>query len=191
MEQKALRLLSPITSSPAFSSMPLSGLFWAEPMPLRSVTPTRGHEFERKKMKHSLATAVLLASTTLAAPAIAEDAARPAAQVDTSTTASTSATADLGTVLSAIQASSSTARAIQAMTTVGSVQIVTLSEIAKGDKQALDKAVSDNEADITGVQAAIMANSALKSQLDAEMVETSAIVAASIGADGSVTVFVR
>lgn len=142
-------------------------------------------------MKHSLATAVLLASTTLAAPAIAEDAARPAAQVDTSTTASTSATADLGTVLSAIQASSSTARAIQAMTTVGSVQIVTLSEIAKGDKQALDKAVSDNEADITGVQAAIMANSALKSQLDAEMVETSAIVAASIGADGSVTVFVR
>ena len=66
------------------------------------------------------------------------------------------------------------------MTTVGSVQIVKLSEIAKRDKQALDKAVSDNEADITGVQAAIMANSALKSQLDAEMVETSAIVAASM-----------
>ena len=143
-------------------------------------------------MKHSLATAILLASATLAAPALAEVAARPAAQVDTSTTASTEARADLGTVMSAIQTSRRTATAIQTLATVGTVHIVKLSQIAKGgDKQALDKAVSDNEADITGVQAAIMANSALKTRLDAEMVETSAIVAASIGADGAVTVFVR
>lgn len=143
-------------------------------------------------MRHSFVIAILLASATLAAPAIAEDVAKPAAQVDSSTTASTGAKADLGTVMSAIQASRSTATAIQAMTTVGTVHIVKVSEIAKGDnKQALDKAVSDNEADITGVQAAIMANSALKKQIDAETVDTSAIVAASISADGAVTVFVR
>ena len=143
-------------------------------------------------MKHARAIAILIASATLAVPAAAEDVAKPAAQVDSSITASTGAKADLGTVMSAIEASRSTATAIQAMTTVGSVQVVKLSDIVNGgDKQALDKAVSDNEADITGVQAAIMANSALKKQIDAQTVGISAIVAASIAADGAVTVFVR
>ncbi|MDH4987349.1 hypothetical protein QEZ47_17855 [Aminobacter anthyllidis] len=136
-------------------------------------------------MRHSLAFAILLA-TAMA------DAAKPAAQVDTSTTASTGAKAELGTVMSAIEASRSTATAIQAMTSVRSVQIIKVSEIATGDdKQALDRAVSDNQSDITGVQAAIMANATLKKQLDAETVDTSSIVAAAINADGSVTVFVR
>jgi hypothetical protein len=143
-------------------------------------------------MKHARAIAILIASATLAVPAAAEDAAKPAAQVDSSITASTGAKADLGTVMSAIEASRSTATAIQAMTTVGSVHVVKVSDIVNGgDKQALDKAVSDNEADITGVQAAIMANSALKKQIDAQTVGISAIVAASIAADGAVTVFVR
>lgn len=143
-------------------------------------------------MKHARAIAILIASATLAVPAAAEDAAKPAAQVDSSITASTGAKADLGTVMSAIEASRSTATAIQAMTTVGSVHVVKVSDIVNGgDKQALDKAVSDNEADITGMQAAIMANSALKKQIDAQTVGISAIVAASIAADGAVTVFVR
>lgn len=143
-------------------------------------------------MKHARAIAILIASATLAVPAAAEDAAKPAAQVDSSITASTGAKADLGTVMSAIEASRSTATAIQAMTTVGSVHVVKVSDIVNGgDKQALDKAVSDNEADMTGVQAAIMANSALKKQIDAQTVGISAIVAASIAADGAVTVFVR
>jgi hypothetical protein len=78
------------------------------------------------------------------------------------------------------------------MTTVGSVRVVKVSDIVSpGDKQALDKAVSDNEADITGVQAAIMANSALKKQIDANTFDTSAILAARIAEDGAVTVFVR
>ncbi|AWC21692.1 hypothetical protein CO731_01144 [Aminobacter sp. MSH1] len=142
-------------------------------------------------MRHSLAIAVLLASTALATPAFAGGAASTEARsVDTSTTASTGAKADLGTVLSAIQASRNTATAFQAMTTVGAVNIVKLLPTGD-DKQALDKAVGDNQADITGVQAAIMANKALKTKLDAETVDTSAIVAASIEADGSVTVFVR
>ncbi len=143
-------------------------------------------------MRHSLAFVILLATAMATAPAVAEDAAKPAAQVDASTTASTGARADLGTVISAIEASRSTATAIQAMTSVRSVQIIKVSEIATGDdKQALDSAVSDNQSDITGVQAAIMANAALKKQLDAETVGTSSIVAAAINADGSVTVFVR
>jgi len=143
-------------------------------------------------MKPARAIAILIASATLALPAAAEDTAKPAAQLDSSTTASTGAMADLGTVMSAIEASRSTATAIQAMTTVGSVRIVKISDIlSPGDKPALDKAASDNAADITGVQAAIMANSALKKQIDANTVDISAIIAASIAGDGAVTVFVR
>lgn len=143
-------------------------------------------------MKHAHAIAILIASATLAVPAAAEDAAKPAAQLDRSTTASTGTMTDLATVMSAIEASRSTATAIQAMTTVGSVRVVNVSDIVSpGEKQALDKAVSDNEADITGVQAAIMANSALKKQIDANTVDTSAIVAVRIAEDGAVTVFVR
>ncbi|GAA2827049.1 hypothetical protein EDC40_1169 [Aminobacter aminovorans] len=143
-------------------------------------------------MRHSIAIAILAAYAALTAPAVAGDANKSATQLDSSTTASTGAKADLGTVMSAIEASRSTATAIQAMTAVGSVQVVKLSDIVSGsDKQALDKAVVENEADITGVQAAIMANSELKRQVDAQTVDTSAIVAASIGDDGAVTVFVR
>ena len=143
-------------------------------------------------MRHSIAIAILAAYAALTAPAVASDANKSATQLDSSTTASTGPNADLGTVMSAIEASRSTATAIQAMTAVGSVQVVKLSDIVSGsDKQALDKAVVENEADITGVQAAIMANSELKRQVDAQTVDTSAIVAASIGDDGAVTVFVR
>ncbi|GAA4123538.1 hypothetical protein ACFFTN_07785 [Aminobacter aganoensis] len=142
-------------------------------------------------MRHSLAAAILLASTVVAAPAFAAGATSSEAQsVDTSTTASTGAKADLGTVLPAIQASRTTATAIQALTTVGTVNVVKLSPTGN-DKEALEKAVSENQADITGLQAAIMANSALKTKLDSETIDTSAVVAASIEADGSVTVFVR
>lgn len=142
-------------------------------------------------MRHSLAVAILLASAVIAAPALAGGATSTEARsVDTSTTASTGSKADLGTVLSAIQASRSTATAIQAMTTVGTVNVVKLSPTGD-DKQALDKAVADNQADITGVQAAIMANADLKTELEAETIDTSAVVAAGIEADGSVTVFVK
>ena len=140
-------------------------------------------------MKRPLAIAALLAASAVATPALADSATKP---VDPGITASTGAKADIGTVISAIQASGSSATAIQAMTTVGTVNIVRISEFAKGDdKQALDKLIADNEPDITGVQAAIMANSALKTKLDAETIDTSAIVAANIEADGAVTIFVK
>lgn len=140
-------------------------------------------------MNRPLAIAVLLAACAVAQPVFADSVTKP---VDPGITASTGAKADLGTVISAIQASRNSANTIQTMTTVGTVNIVRLSEIAKGDdKQALDKVISDNEPDITGVQAAIMANSALKKKLDAKTIDPSAIVAANIEADGAVTVFVK
>ncbi len=143
-------------------------------------------------MKHALAIASMLA--LLAGPAFAEDAAKPGtqAQVDTGMTASTGVKADLGTVMSSIQATNSNATAIQALTAVNRIDIVKVSDLAGAENMpALDKAVAENEADITGLQAAIMANSALKAKIDAESIDTSDIVAASIAPDGAVTVLVK
>ncbi|PWK76238.1 hypothetical protein [Aminobacter sp. AP02] len=137
-------------------------------------------------MKRLLAIAALLAACAVV-PVLA-DAAKP---VDPGVTASTGTKADLGTVTSAIMASRTSAIAIQAMTTVGTVNIVKISEVAGDDKQALERIIADNEPDITGLQAAIMANSALKTELDKATIDTSAIVAANIEADGAVTVFVK
>ena len=182
-------MLSPTTCDAAFSpAVP----FWVEPKPSRSVNPMRRVEIREEEDE---------TFTCYRDPACVSDAGctlscrrcrQTAAPVDASTTYRTGSNAKLSTVISAIQASRSTTTAIQAMTTVGTVYIVKVSEIAKGnDKHAQDKGVSDNETDITGVQVAIMANGALKMQPDAETVNTSAIVAASISAHSAVTVFVR
>lgn len=141
-------------------------------------------------MKHALVIASLLAALT--APAFAEDAAKQSAQVDTGTTASTAAKADVQTVMSSIEATNSNATAIQALTAVHRIDIVNVSDLAGAENlPALEKAVADNQADITGLQAAIMANSALKAKIDQESIDTSDVVAASIAPDGAVTIFVK
>lgn len=148
-------------------------------------------------MNHFLAMAVLLGSATLSAPATGADASHQVmtaqadmGEVDPNATASTGP-ADASTVMSSIEASSGTATAIQALTTARSVSIVKIKDIAKGDElPRIKQAMKDKQADITGVQAAIMANSELKAKVDAENVDMSSIVAARIAADGSVTIFV-
>jgi hypothetical protein len=67
-----------------------------------------------------------------------------------------------------------------------------VSDLAKGNNmEAFDNAVSKNQADITSLQTAVGANTALKAKLDAQSVATSDIVAANVEADGSVTVYVK
>jgi len=113
-------------------------------------------------------------------------------QTDTSTTASTGAKANFGTVMSSIKAGKTNVSAITGLTTVSKVNVVKVSDLAKGNNmQALDKAITDNQADITGLQTAINGNTALKAKLDAEQIQASSVVAADIAADGSVTVYVK
>jgi hypothetical protein len=111
---------------------------------------------------------------------------------DTSTTASTDAKANFGTVMSSIKAGKTNVSAITGLTTVNKVNVVKVSDLAQGNNmQALDKAITDNQTDITGLQTAISGNAALKAKLDAEQVQASSVVAADVEADGSVTVFVK
>jgi hypothetical protein len=69
---------------------------------------------------------------------------------------------------------------------------VRVSDLAKGENmQALDKAISENQADVTSLQTAIDGNAALKAKLDEESVNSADVVAANVEADGSVTVYVK
>ena len=147
-------------------------------------------------MKRSIIASALLLATTFALPALAEDTTATTtgaqAQTDSSTTASTDAKANFGTVMSSIKAGKTNVSAISSLTTVNKVNVIRVGELAKGNNmQALDKAIADNQADITGLQTAINSNTALKAKLDAESVQASGIVAANIEADGSVTVYVK
>lgn len=147
-------------------------------------------------MKRTLATALLITSA-LSLPALAEDAAKPMnqgaqTQTDSGTTASTKADANFGSVISAIQAGKSNASSIEALTSVSTVEVVRVGELAKGENmQAFDNAVSKNQADITSLQTAIGANAALKAKLDEQSIAASDIVAAAVAADGSITVYVK
>jgi len=113
-------------------------------------------------------------------------------KTDMSTTASTDAKANFGTVMSSIKAGKTNVGAITGLTTVNEVNVVRVSDLAKGNNmQALDKAITDNQADITSLQTAISGNTALKAKLDAESIQASNVVAADVAADGSVTVYVK
>ena len=147
-------------------------------------------------MKRSTTMLALLLASVLAGPALAEDAATTtgtkATTTDTSITGSTDTKANFGTVMSSIKSGKTNVSAISGMTTVSKVNVVRIGDLAKGNNmQALDKAITDNQSDITGLQTAIGANSVLKAKLDAESIQASSIVAADVEADGSVTVYVK
>ena len=146
-------------------------------------------------MNRSIKISALLLASVLAGPALAEDTPTTAGtkvETDASTTASTDAKANFGTVMSSIKAGKTNVNAISALTTVSNVNVIRIGDLAKGNNmQALDKAIADNQADITGLQTVIGANTALKAKLDAESIQASSVVAADVEADGSVTVYVK
>ena len=146
-------------------------------------------------MNRSIKISTLLLASVLAAPALAEDTATTTGtkvQTDASTTASTDAKANFGTVMSSIKAGKTNVSAISGMTTVNSVNVVRVGDLAKGNNmQALEKAITENQADITSLQTAIGANTELKAKLDAESVQATSVVAADVEADGSITVYVK
>jgi hypothetical protein len=100
--------------------------------------------------------------------------------------------ANFGQVISSIQASKTEASEIQALTTVKNVNVVQVSDLAKGENMtALDQAVTKNEGDITSLRTAMTANTAVNTALTDAKVDVSTVVAADISGDGELTVFVR
>jgi hypothetical protein len=109
--------------------------------------------------------------------------------VDAGTTAAIDTTFD--SALTAIDGSATTTQAISTMTEVQEVRVVSVSDLEGHDAAAVERAVAENDADVDGLRTAIEANAAVSQELQAQGVDSSSIVAAQVGADGAVTIFVN
>ena len=144
-----------------------------------------------------LTTAALMGASVLAAPALAEskmDLSGDAGATTTMPDVDTGTTAAIGgnfeSALTAIGAGSSNAQAIGTLSEVDTVKVVSVSDLEGHDKAALDQAVSQNSDSVDELRTSIGANAALSEELRSQGVDTSAVVAAQIEADGQVTVYV-
>ena len=100
--------------------------------------------------------------------------------------------ANFGQVISSIQASKTGATQIQSITEVKSVNVVKVNDLAKGENMtALDNAVTKNEADITSLRSALTANPTVNTALATASVDVALVVAADVGSDGVLTVYIR
>ena len=135
---------------------------------------------ERRK---TLFAAALLAVAT-AVPAFAGD-----ASVDTQRTASTSK-ADAQTVMSAIGASEESSSAIRKAIEVKSVNVIDVSSLT-GTGSQLEMTIMRNQPKVEEVQGALQSNATLNSALEAKKVDVTKVVAANMGADGKLTVYVK
>lgn len=111
-----------------------------------------------------------------------------AANVDADTTAAIGASWD--NLVSAMGDTGASA-SIGAMSDVGAVKVVHVSDLGNTDADALAKAKTDHQASIDGLKASIEGNAKVKAALEQQGVDPSSVVAANIAADGSLIVYVE
>lgn len=144
-----------------------------------------------------LTTAALMGASVIAAPAFAESkmdlsgeagATTTMPDVDAGTTAAIGG--DFESALTAVGAGSSNAQVIGTLSEVDNVKVVSVSDLEGHDQAALDQALTQNSDGVDELRTSIGANAALSEELRTQGVDTSAIVAAQVEADGQVTVYV-
>ena len=108
--------------------------------------------------------------------------------VDTDTTAAIGGSWD--NLLSSMGDTGASA-SIGAMSDVGSVNVVRISDLGNTDADALAKAKTDNQASIDQLKTSIEGNAKVKAALEQQGVDPSSVVAANVAADGSLTVYVE
>lgn len=129
--------------------------------------------------------------TTPQAPApemMPPEATTPMPDIDTGTTAAIGGSFD--GALTAISGTSTSAQSIASMPQVESVNVVRVSELEGSDPALVEQTVSQNEAGIEELRAAISANPSFSQELQAAGVDASSVVGAQVEADGGVTVYV-
>jgi hypothetical protein len=110
---------------------------------------------------------------------------------DAGTTAAIGADVTFGSALSAIEGNATSTAAIDTMTEIGSVEVIRIGELEGADMTALETATTEHAAEITELQAALEANTAVSAALEAEDVAANEVVAAQMGADGELVVYVE
>ena len=99
---------------------------------------------------------------------------------------------NFGQMMSSIQAAKTSPTQIQGLTTVKSVNVVKVNDLAKGENmKALDEAVTKNQSDITSLRTALTSNTTVNTALMNAKVDVNKVVATEIGSDGILTVYVR
>lgn len=121
-------------------------------------------------------------SQTEAAPGTGDNSA-----VDSGTTAAIGT--DFNSVVSSIRDGGASAE-IGALGTASTVNVVRLGDLQGHDPAMAEQAVSENNASIEELRAAIVANPALYEQLQTQGADLSQVVAADVGANGEVTFYV-
>ena len=112
-------------------------------------------------------------------------------ETDAGTTAAIGADATFDGALAAIEGNATSTAAIDTMTEVGSVEVVKIGELEGADMTALETATTESEAEITELQAALEANTAVSAALEAENVSANEVVAAQMGAGGELVIYVE
>ncbi len=112
-------------------------------------------------------------------------------ETDAGTTAAIGADATFDGALAAIEGNATSTAAIDTMTEVGSVEVVKIGELEGADMTALETATTEREAEITELQAALEANTAVSAALEAEDVSADEVVAAQMGAGGELVIYVE
>lgn len=112
-------------------------------------------------------------------------------ETDAGTTAAIGADATFDGALAAIEGNATSTAAIDTMTEVGSVEVVKIGELEGADMTALETATTESEAEITELQAALEANTAVSAALEAEDVSANEVVAAQMGAGGELVIYVE
>lgn len=112
-------------------------------------------------------------------------------ETDAGTTAAIDSEATFDGALTAIEGNAASTTTIEAMTEVGSVEVIKIGELEGADMTALETAKTESEAEITELQAALEANTAVTTALEAEDVAAADVVAAEMGAAGELVVYVE
>jgi hypothetical protein len=108
------------------------------------------------------------------------------------TTGSTGSADYFHQAVSSIRSSHKAATEIAAVTNLDVIDVVEIDALAEGqNRAALDNAISDHAEAAGSLRSSIAANTVLSAALQDKGVDLSSVVAATVNADGSVTIYTR
>lgn len=83
------------------------------------------------------------------------------------------------------------AAAINTITQLGKVHVIRMGALDGSDSERIDQATAASETKVAELRAALQSNPAVASQIEAQGVTASEVIAADVAADGSVVVYTR
>ena len=108
-----------------------------------------------------------------------------------SATANGNASADFSQLMTSVQGATAGTTQIKGLTSVKSVNVVKITDIASGDNQAaLNDAMTSQKLGMASLRSAVCTNTAIHAALSKKSVDCKNVVTANVSADGALTVYV-